>query len=848
MGLKEYQKKRDFRKTPEPEGGEKPPSGRLYVIQKHAASRLHYDLRLELGGYLKSWAVPKGPSYVPGEKRLAVHVEDHPIEYGHFEGIIPEGEYGGGTVMLWDRGEWDAEGDPESEYERGRLHIRLYGEKLRGSWALARMGGDAGEEGKNWLLIKRRDDYAREEDDFPGDADRSVLTGRTMAEIKTAKDAVWGPDGLVRTGPEPAQSTASAANTSSIDLSGLPGAKRGTLPEDFRPQLATLVDAPPDGDEWLHELKYDGYRLIARISGDTVRLITRRGNDWTDRFPTVAGELADFPAETAILDGEVVVQLPDGTTDFQALQNLLQGAATGRLLYYLFDIPYLDGYDLTGVPLIERKAVLKLLLDRMPGTRVIRYSDHVQGKGAEVFRHACRFVLEGIISKRSDSPYRQKRTRTWVKTKCGSRQEFVIGGYTDPAGERAGFGALLLGYYDEEGQLRYCGKVGTGFSDSLLNAMTGRMAALRRKTAPFDNPPSGRGIHWIEPELVAEVEFTAWTRDDILRHPSFKGLREDKPAADVRREIPPPADEKKSVHRPSSADRTASTVAGVRLSNPNRILYPDQGITKIALARYYEQVADLILPHMTKRPLTLVRCPRGAEKTCFYQKHFDDDSVPEHLRLIDIREKDGIDRYAVLDDIRGVIRLVQMGVLEIHLWNSRADTLEQPDMMVFDLDPGPGVIWETVVEATFLLRDHLSDLGLTSFLKTSGGKGFHVVVPLVPRDGWDDVKAFTRRVAETLVRRHTERFVATMSKKKREGKIFIDYLRNSRGATSVAPWSTRARPGAPVSAPIGWDELTPALKADAFRIDNLAVRIAGGYHDPWNGFFRISQLLPGRRP
>lgn len=838
MGLKEYKDKRDFRKTPEPEGrGDASPSGRLYVIQKHAASRLHYDLRLELGGYLKSWAVPKGPSLVAGEKRLAVQVEDHPIGYGTFEGIIPEGEYGGGTVMLWDRGEWKPEGDPEDEYARGRLHFELFGEKLRGSWALARMGG----EGKDWLLIKRRDAFARKRDAFTGKSDRSVLTGRTMKEIAAAKDAVWQEGGIVR--PPPAESVAGPESFAPsikkipFDPSTLTRAVRGDIPADLKPQLAILADTPPEGDEWLHEIKYDGYRLMARITGGTVRLISRNGKDWTGRFSDLADDLTNLPPADAVLDGEIVVQRPDGTTDFQALQNHLQGIPSGKLLFYLFDILYFGGYDLTNSPLSERKDLLRRLLDQMPpGPATLRYSDHIEGKGGAVYRHACRFILEGIISKRRDSPYQQKRNRSWIKVKCQSRQEFVIGGYTPPSGGRTGFGALLLGYYNGESSLHYCGKVGTGFTESLLKSLTARLEALRSETPLFENPPIGRearDIRWVRPELVAEVEFTAWTREGILRHPSFKGLREDKPAAEVRREA--------GGMFPSREIR--STVAGVRLTHPERVLYPDQGITKFALARYYEKVADHILPHLIHRPLTLVRCPRGAEKTCFYQKHFEED-VPDNLRGVLVRESDGEGMYAVADDLKGLIRLVQMGVLEIHLWNSREEKLEFPDMMIFDLDPGPGVAWERVVWAALRLRDTLSGIGLRSFLKTSGGKGFHVVVPLVPESGWDAVKNFSREVAENLVRRHPDRFVATMSKKEREGKIFIDYMRNGRGATTVAVYSTRAATGAPVSAPIGWDELSPGLKANAFNIDNLPARLSSMGEDPWKDFLRVSQSIP----
>ncbi len=687
-----------------------------------------------------------------------------------------------------------------------------------------------------------------------------------MEEIRSARDAVWQDGKTVR--PRGPEEPAGDRNTHApdpvaethTDPSRLTAAKKGDLPPHIHPQLATLVDAPPAGDQWIHELKHDGYRLIARILDDDIRLFTRHGNDWTHRFPGICEDLKKFPGSPAIVDGEVVVQLPDGTTDFQALQNALQGIPSGRLLFFLFDIPWCGGHDLTRTPLIERKTLLKYLVDQLPpGAESLRYSDHVLGQGEKVLSHACGYALEGIVSKRIDSPYEQKRSRRWVKIKCGQRQEFVIGGYTAPSGTRTGFGALLLGYFDASDQLRYCGKVGTGFNERLLARLTNEMEKRHRQTPAFANPPKGRdarGVRWIAPELVAEIEFSGWTREAILRHPAFKGLREDKSPHEVgresvlpRKEVPaakPETDPDATGHtgkkRTPAPEKPGSVLENVRLTNPDRVLYPEQGITKRDLAQYYEQVADQILPHLIDRPLSLVRCPRGRTGQCFYQKHFDE-TLPDHLGGFDIMEKRTTATYIILKDVYGLVSLAQMGVLEIHPWNARTERIERPDRMVMDLDPGPGISWGQIVEATLLLRDFLSEIDLAGFVKTTGGKGVHIVVPLVRRSGWEELKAFARAVAETMVRRHPDRFIATMSKEKRKGKIFIDYLRNSRGATSVAAYSTRAREKAPVSAPLRWDELTSDMASDAYRIDNLPNRISALKDDPWKGFFDLNQSI-----
>ena len=544
MGLKEYRRKRDFSRTPEPAGSARADrSERMYVIQKHAASHLHYDLRLEMGGVLKSWAVPKGPSLDPAEKRLAVHVEDHPVEYGSFEGVIPEGEYGGGTVMLWDVGSWIPEGDPETKYRKGHLTFRLEGKKLQGSWTLARMGGSAGEEGKNWLLIKRKDGEARplRELDVLEEHPLSVTTGRSMEEIGSSKDRVWSGESGEIPAPHP---------NGVPDPSGLPGARRSSMPSSPKPQLARLEKSPPTGDQWLHEIKYDGYRILCLKRGNEVRLISRNGKDWTARFPTVTEAAASISPERMILDGEMVVLRPDGRTDFQALQNAMEGAPSGPIGYYVFDVLYSDGFDLTRTPLLERKEYLKRVLENSRVPPFLLFGDHIRGKGEVVYEHACSLGMEGIVSKRAESRYESRRSGSWLKVKCTKRQEFVIGGYTDPSGARSGFGALLVGTYNATGELVFAGRVGTGFNEQSLSHTLAALKPLETGETPFTNPPKGRearGVHWVRPKLVAEVEFTERTEEGILRHPSFKGLREDKEPKEVRLEEPGPESQRSEI-------------------------------------------------------------------------------------------------------------------------------------------------------------------------------------------------------------------------------------------------------------------------------------------------------------
>ncbi|MDW7772097.1 MAG: DNA ligase D [Desulfobulbaceae bacterium] len=628
----------------------------------------------------------------------------------------------------------------------------------------------------------------------------------------------------------------------------LEGARKKEMPESFKPQLARLVKTVPGGQEWLHEIKLDGYRMLAFVRRDSVKLVTRNGKDWTERFAAIAGTIKDLNLlPPALLDGEIAVLRKDGSSSFQALQNAIK-SGSGEPVYFVFDVPYCGGYDLTGVPLLARKEFLSRLLDTRTG-RIIRYNDHQVGKGERFRQEVCHAGLEGIMCKRADSSYRQTRSGSWLKVKCVKSQEFVIGGFTEPGGTRTGFGALVLGYYDQDGKLRYCGRVGTGFTEQSLRELMEKLSGLERKEPAFADPPAGteaKGVHWVVPRLVAEIVFTEWTEDGRLRHPSFQGLREDKEAKEVGREEP--------VQDAAGATKTRSRevdepvrAGGVVLSNPDRILYPEQGITKLALAEYYEKIGNHILPHLAGRPLMIARCPQGREKKCFYQKHVYD-SLPDAVGAVSIREKKKEQLYIVIRDLAGLISLVQMGALEFHPWGCRANQVEKPDRMIFDLDPGDGVPWKQVVEAALQMRSLLEDdLELRCFVRTTGGKGLHVVVPLTASSGWDEMKEFSRKVARVLVDRYPEKYVATMSKNKRKGKIFIDFFRNSRGATAICSYSTRARPGAPVAVPVHWDEISDLKSADAYSVENLPRRLEALKHDPWSGFFEHRQSLSKMR-
>jgi bifunctional non-homologous end joining protein LigD len=852
MPLGEYRRKRDFKMTSEPRGGKAARKGWKFVVQKHDASHLHYDFRLEWDGVLKSWAVPKGPSLDPSVRRLAVAVEDHPLEYGDFEGVIPEGQYGGGTVMLWDKGTWEPVGDAKEGLESGKLKFRLRGHKLSGAWMLVRSGG-RGRDPRQWLLFKERDEFAKPEGEYDvlEKEPLSVKTGRDLDEIAAAKARVWDTSGRKK---------AKAATK------GKPPArkrvKRGSklkkkLPV-IKPQLATLVTKAPDGDQWLHEIKFDGYRILTYIDEGQVHLTTRNALDWTSKLSELRSAAEKLSIEQAILDGELVTLDKHGRSDFQSLQTAIHENRTGTTVYYAFDLLWLDGQDLRGLPLEKRKkmlARLRLSVDRGP----LRMAEHVEGSGGHFFEEAQRLGLEGIISKRVDRPYIGGRTTDWVKVKCGASGEFVIGGFTDPAGARNEFGALLLGYHEKPGELVYAGRVGTGFDEKLLASLGKQLRARETKSSPFAGAEikRERHAHWVRPNLVAQIRFSNWTRDGLLRQPVFLGLREDKPAEKVGREVAQPITKVKrasdgngraapagsSGKSMKHADETV--IEGARVTHPDKVLYPDDGITKRDLADYYLSIAEWMLPHVAERPLSIVRFPEGLSGGRFFQKHPNPGTL-NGLARVKIKESDGTAEYVVIRKPSDLAELVQISALELHVWGAKRDDVERPDRLVFDLDPDVGLDWSRVVTAARQIRDFLSDLGLVSFVKTSGGKGLHLVVPIARRHEWPFVSDFCRAVAMAIARAAPNDFVATMSKTARRGKIFVDYLRNQRGATSVATLSTRAQSGAPVSMALAWEELGSVKSADQYDVKNARRRLTSLKRDPWAEMDKVRQSLTAR--
>ena len=860
MALEEYRRRRDFRKTPEPAGAARRTPARdglSYVIQKHAARRLHYDFRLELDGVLKSWAIPKGPSLDPAEKRLAVEVEDHPIEYGGFEGVIPADEYGGGTVLLWDRGTWEPEAtDPAAAVHDGMLKFALHGEKLHGNWMLVRLKRKPRDRHDNWLLVKERDAAA-----IPGSGSRvidelslSVDSERSIDAIAAERDRVWHSKSAENPGEQ-----LPAAPKKLRPAGRIAGARKAAPPDKPRPQLATAAATAPEGAEWLHEIKYDGYRLIARIEAGKVRLITRGGLDWTAKFPALARRLAALPVKSAILDGELVALRPDGTTSFADLQDAIANNRTDGLIYFAFDLLYRDGWDLTGAALIDRKRAFAELLPG-DGHGMVRYSDHQEGHGPEFLRHAAAYGLEGIVSKRRDSPYSGRRGRNWLKIKSRNRDEFIVVGFTDPEGTREGLGALLLGYHDPDGTLRYAGRVGTGFTAAQLGQLRARLDGIAVRKAPIALPKgdSRKGVHWVRPELVAEVEYAGWTGDALIRHATFQGRRDDKAPGDVVYDpavqaaaAPPdppaaPAASTPAAAVPGERLRDGSVVVhGVRLSHPDRVLYPDPGLSKLAAAEYYVAVADWALPHLARRPLTLIRDTGAKGQKMFYQKHVGA-GMPDEIRSVEIAGDDGVKPFPYVEDAAGLVALVQIGAVEIHPWGAPVADVERPDRITFDLDPDEGLPWPQVGEAAVIVREALESIGLESWVKTTGGKGLHVVAPLRPLLEWEKVKAFCKWVADRLAERFTDRFTANPLKRERRGRVYLDYLRNSRGATAVGAYSPRARPGTPVSTPVSWDELAAGIDPHDFTVATVPKRLAGLKTDPWAGIGTSRQSLSAR--
>ncbi len=830
--LREYHAKRDFSRTAEPRGAgsgaDHDETRRRFAVQKHDASRLHYDLRFEFDGVLLSWAVPKGPSLDPAQKPLAVRTEDHPLEYAAFEGVIPEDAYGGGTVMLWDRGVWEPLGDPREGLANGDFKFRLHAAKLAGDWALVRMSGKKSDDGRNWLLIKKQDASARSVRDYNvlAEAPLSVASGRSMDEIAAAPEAVWRPDG------------AHAAHDAAPPVRG---AAAEAPPETLSPQLCATADTPPPGDEWVHEIKLDGYRLLARIDASVhppVTLFTRNGHDWTDRFPAVAAALSRLPVRTAWLDGEVIALDDDGQPDFQGLQNAFRGGAPKNVAYYVFDLMHLDGWSLREATLLDRKQRLASLLRNAPTTQpTVQFCDHIRGRGDVVYEQAGRAGLEGIVSKRATSRYVGRRSDSWRKVKHLLRESFVVGGFTPPSRTRTGFGALLLGQWSDDDELVYCGRVGTGFTETMLEDLAATLDGRAIDAPPFANPeadPDAAVVQWTAPTMVVDVEFTAWTNEGLVRHARYRGEREDIDPMSVRDAASETADDDPGPVRDP-------VIEGVRISNARRTVYPEAAVTKGEVAAYYAAVASRMLPYVAARPLSLVRCPLGLAGEQFFQRHRGE-GFPAAVQAVEIPGADADEGAGMfIRDAAGLVALAQMGVLEVHVWNCRVDRFDRPDQLVFDLDPGPHVEWAHIVAAVKVVRDYLDHLGLTSFVKTTGGKGVHLLVPIERRSTWNEAKTFSHGVAKALARMAPENFTASMAKEMRTGRIYVDYLRNVESATAVAAYSTRARPGAHVSAPLAWDDLSPEAPPSTWTVRTAPDRLADD--DPWPGYADVRQSI-----
>jgi len=836
-----YRGKRNFAVTPEPaEGGEPGGEALQYVIQKHWASRLHYDLRLEIGGTMKSWAVPKGPSFDPADKRMAVQVEDHPISYNRFEGQIPAKQYGAGKVIIWDSGYWSPVGDPEAGWREGKLKFSLHGHKLQGHWTLVRMHGRGSEKQPPWLLIKERDGLERPAAEFD--------------VVEALPDSVAALPPV----PAPGAQVVHAAARPTVQHAGK--ARRVALPQELKPQLATLVDGPPaDAKDWLWELKFDGYRLLARIERGAVRLITRNGNDWTARMPRLAEAVARLPLKSGWIDGEVLVMDEQGAPDFQALQNAFDAEATSDLVYYVFDMPFADGRDLRPLPLQERRELLRAVMAQAPeeAADAVRFSEAFEARASDLVPAACRLGFEGVIGKRRSAPYASRRNADWIKLKCSHRQEFVICGFTEPQGTRTGLGALLLGVHGDDGALRYAGSVGTGFNERTLVELRERLEALETEASPFERAPAiGKKPHWVRPRLLAEVSFAEWTREGRIRHAVFHGLREDKPARAIVRETPqeaPGAATAKPAARKAGKSAQAAKAGGgtrraaataapgapsLRVTHPERVIDPSTGFTKMDLVRYYAKVGPLMMEHLEKRPVALVRAPDGVGGELFFQKHMERTAL-DGVAQLDPALDPGHGPLMAVERPQGLLAAAQMNVLEFHTWNARQDRIEKPDRLTLDLDPGEGVKWGHVQEAAQLVRVLLTELGLPAYLKTSGGKGLHVVVPIKRLHGWDTVKGFSQTLVLHLARTIPQRFVAKSGPKNRVGKIFADYLRNGRGATTVSAWSARSRPGMGISVPVGWNELEQLTSGAHWTMATVDERLRLG-NTPWEGYDRAA--------
>ncbi|WMI79894.1 DNA ligase D [Anaerotignum sp. MB30-C6] len=807
--LWEYQDKRNFTKTLEPKGETASNEESLsFVVQHHLARRDHYDFRLEWAGVLLSWAVPKGPSYDTHDKRLAIHVEDHPLDYKNFEGTIPKGEYGGGIVMLWDEGEWEPYGNVEEGIHKGELKFILKGKRLQGKWAMIRLKGKPDETKENWLFLKERDEFCKTSDGI-SQFITSIRTGRTMEEIET--------DAEKKFTPNPFQT---------CDV-----------------QLAQLVNKVPEGEGWIYEMKYDGYRIMAFVEGNSARLITRNGNDYQKRFRDIALSISGWAnGRPMVLDGEMVITDASGKTDFQALQNYLKNSKSQKLTYILFDILALDGEDLREQTLLKRKEILEALMKDAPNN--LYYSRYVKGQGEESFSVACQAGMEGIIGKKIDSIYSGTRNGDWIKLKCDKRQEFVIGGYTLSDKKAWGVSSLLLGVYEGE-NLIYTGRAGTGMSENDMKFLEKEFNNIKKADSPFLLPPKSKAtekITWLEPVLVAEIKFAEWTKENLLRQASFKGLRTDKDAKNIKKEKTGneiSSEPSETEGEKAMGDKNSVIIGGVKISNPDKVIYDEPVITKADVVRYYEGVSSRMLPYLSHRVLTAVRCPKGISQTCFYKKHPAADSK-EIITIPISNSKGEVEEYFYIETVKGILSEVQMGTLEFHTWGSTVDTLEKPDMMVFDLDPDEGMELDQVRQGVEDVRSILNELSLNSYLKTSGGKGYHVVVPLKPIANWDAFHDFAKGVAEVMEQKWPDRYTSNVRKANRKGRIFIDWIRNGRGATSVAPYSLRGRKGAAVSMPIPWEELH-TVTPDGINMTEALMRVKGD--DPWKGFFQNNQML-----
>jgi bifunctional non-homologous end joining protein LigD len=787
--LREYNRKRDFNLTQEPSGKKlsRIKSKKLiFVVQEHHARTLHYDFRLELEGVLKSWAVPKGPSFDPADKRLAVQTEDHPIEYAKFKGTIPEGEYGAGEVFIWDKGTWEPEDDdPIAALHKGHLKFKLKGKKLKGSFVLVRTHYKGDESGRHWLLIKNHD------------------------EIREHR---------------PKKPSNKKAHTRGTD----------PWPGFIPPQLPRLMtQVPEDSGEWVHELKFDGYRMQGHLKNGVGNYYSRNALKWSNKFPHLLNALEQLPVSDAIFDGEIVALDEKGRSHFQKLQNSLRAKDDVSLRYYVFDVLYLNGKDLRSLPLLERKQTLKEILKEAPFQ--IIYSEHFTENASDFYRVSCEHELEGIISKLADSPYRSGRSDLWIKAKCSFRQEFVIGGWTGPRGGRPGFGALLLGIYEND-SFRYVGRVGSGFDTETLEFIKSELSSMEIKESPFDvSSPHGKSIHWVTPKKVCEVSFGNWTKEGILRNPVFQGLREDKAPKDI------------GIERAQKNIRKKQLLSVREISSPEKILFKKERITKQQVSEFYQAIAHIMLPYMKMRPLSLVRCPNGSEGTCFFQKHISG-QIPDSFHTFPIKEENGEGIYLAIDSAQGLQELVQLNAFEIHAWNCQKDNYLRPDQIVMDFDPGPEVPWNEVVDAAFEVKDMLEDLELKSFVKLTGGKGLHVHIPVAPFYDWEQVKSFARSIALELVARNPKKYTTNMSKKIRKGKIFVDYLRNGFGATAVVPYSLRARPLSAVALPLDWKELRRVKNPQDFTMGKALKKIKLRKKDPWEGMLKLRQKISILKP